>query len=68
MSTAELMQEIKRLSNAERLKVIEAATALIRDDLIAQNTRPPANADQRMRAAAAQAKEFYEPGGASSGV
>jgi hypothetical protein len=63
MSTAELVAEIKRLSNAERLKVIEATTALVREDLIAQASHPREERANRMRAAALQAKLLYEPGG-----
>ena len=63
MSTAELVEEIKRLSNADRLKIIEAATALVREDLIAETAQRRSEAAQRMRAAALEAKELYEPGG-----
>lgn len=63
MSTAELIKEIELLSNPDRLKVIEATTALVREDLIAENVRRRADRAQRMRAAALEAKDLYEPGG-----
>ncbi len=36
MSAAELVKQLKHLSNAERLVVIEAASRLIREELVAQ--------------------------------
>lgn len=63
VSTADLVQEIKRLSNPDRLKIIEAATALVREDLIAESAQRREDAAQRMRAAALEAKELHEPGG-----
>ena len=63
MSVAELVQEIKRLSNPDRLKLIEAASALVREDLITETEQRRGDAAQRMRAAALEAKELYEPGG-----
>jgi hypothetical protein len=39
MSTAELVEQLKYLSNPERLAVIEAATRLIREDLSATSRR-----------------------------
>ena len=63
MSMTELVQEIRRLSNPERLKLIETATALVRDDLNAQAERRREETAQRLRAAAMKAKELYEPGG-----
>ena len=62
MSMTELVQEIRRMSNAERLTLIETATALVREDLNAQVAQRR-DAAQRMRAAALEAKELYEPGG-----
>ena len=63
MSTAELVQQIRKLSNPDRLKIIEATTALIRDELVADIARGHTEAAKRMRAAALQAKDLYEPGG-----
>lgn len=62
MSTIELLDQLKQLSNADRLAVIEAATKLIRQDL------PPAPTEAeerrgRLAAAASEAKDLYEPGG-----
>jgi hypothetical protein len=59
MSTAELIEEIKRLGIPDRLKIIEATTALVREDLVAGSD----GASLRMRAAALEAKSLYEPGG-----
>jgi hypothetical protein len=36
MSTAQLLEQLKHLSNSERLEVIEAATRLLREDLVAR--------------------------------
>lgn len=58
MSTVELMQEIKRLSNTDRLRIIEGASALIREDLVTRN-----DLEHRMRAAAEQLKDLYEERG-----
>lgn len=58
MSTVELMQEIKRLSNTDRLRIIEGASALIREDLLTRN-----DLEHRIRAAAEQLKDLYEEGG-----
>lgn len=63
MSMTELVQEIRRMSNPERLKLIETATALVREDLNTQAARRREDSAQRMRAAALEAKELYEPGG-----
>jgi len=63
MSTAELVKQLKHLNNAQRLEVIEAATRLIRQDLLRPGTTAKAERDLRMRAAAARLKDLYEPGG-----
>ena len=63
MSTAQLMEELKQLSNAERLEVIEAATRLVREDLSPGAASVRAEQDRRMREAAALLKDLYEPGG-----
>lgn len=36
MSTTELLEQLKHLSNPDRLAVIEAATRLVREDLTGQ--------------------------------
>ncbi len=61
MSHAELLESLEHLDNAARLAVIERATRLVRQSLPA----PPAGptVDERMRAAALEAKTFYKPGG-----
>ncbi|MEX2141799.1 MAG: hypothetical protein WD894_21215 [Pirellulales bacterium] len=63
MSTAQLVKELERLSNAERLEVIEAATRLVREDLGPGTAGARTEQDQRMREAAARLKDLYEPGG-----
>jgi hypothetical protein len=63
MSAREVIEQLKSLSNPERLAIIEAATRLVRDDLGSpiENAREERN--QRMRAAALAVKDLYEPGG-----
>ena len=63
MSTAQLLEELKQLSNTERLEVIEAATRLVREDLGPTAGNASAERDRRMREAAARLKDLYEPGG-----
>jgi len=63
MSTAELLEQLRELSDVERLDVIEAATRLIRKDLAPGAADATTDREQRLRAAAAEAKELYEPGG-----
>jgi hypothetical protein len=62
MSSAELVEHLKRMSNADRLVVIEAVLRLVREDLgdDAQATRPD---EDRIRAAALAVKDLYESGG-----
>ncbi len=50
MSAAELVDHLRQLTNAERLSVIEAATRLIRDDLVAR-TKSPHGDDPILRVA-----------------
>ena len=61
MSTAELLESLEHLNNGERLAVIERATSLIRRTLPAPPAGP--SEDERMRAAALEAKPWYESGG-----
>jgi hypothetical protein len=63
MSTSQLVEELKHLSNTERLEVIEAATRLVREDLGPNASSAPAERDRRMREAAARLKDLYELGG-----
>jgi hypothetical protein len=63
VSTAQFVEHLKRLSNAERLEVIQVATRLVREDLGPTMTTAPSEKDQRMREAAARVKDLYEPGG-----
>jgi hypothetical protein len=58
MSTTELIEELRRLGNADRLAVIEAASRLIRQDLVCAKDH-----EDRLREQAAALKDLYEPGG-----
>lgn len=58
MSAAELIIQLRHMTNPDRLAVIEAATRLIREDLLGRTGR-----DDRLRAAAESVKDLYEPGG-----
>jgi len=63
MSTSEIIRELTQLNNSERLLVIEAATHLIRDDLLAASLNAREEQDRRLGAAALALKDLYEPGG-----
>ena len=63
MSTLELVEQLRQLSDPERLEVIEAATRLIRANLAAQRSETATDEDRRLRAAAEGVKDLYEPGG-----
>jgi len=66
MVGTDLLEQLKHLTNAERLAVIEAATRLVREDLLAHtsDSRDPRKLeDDRWRAAAAELRDLYEPGG-----
>ncbi len=62
MSTAELLEHLRQLSDVERLEVIEAATRLTRKNLAAGTADAAIDDDQRMQAAAAALKDLYETG------
>jgi hypothetical protein len=62
VSSIELLEQLKHLTNAERLVVIETATRLIREDM--SRTRPAKrDQDRRLQQAALAIKDLYEPGG-----
>jgi hypothetical protein len=63
MSTADVVDQLKHLSNPERLAVIEAATQLIRKELASPPRSEQEAREERLRAAALAIKEYYEPGG-----
>ena len=63
MSTAQLLEHLKQLSDAERLEVIEAASRLVRDDIDADRPSTAAERGRQMRVAAERLKDLYEPGG-----
>ena len=63
MTTVELAECLKHLSNAERLEVIEAATRLVREQLADSDTNSLIRQNCRLSAAAQRVKEIYEPGG-----
>ena len=58
MRAGEILEQLKALSNSERLVIIEAAIRLIRDDLAAQQAQ-----ESRLRASASALRELYEPDG-----
>ncbi len=62
MNTAQVVEQLRQLTDVERLEVIEAATRLIRNNLAAGTATTAADRDRRMRAAAAGVKELYEAG------
>ena len=55
MVTRNLVDQLRTLSNAERLGVIEIASRLIREDL--------GQTDGHLTAAAQSVRDLYEPGG-----
>ncbi len=61
MSTSEVLERLKHMTNPERLAVIETATRLIRED-IAEPLRIAREQDRRLRTAAEAVKDLYEPG------
>lgn len=63
MSTAQLLEQFKQLSDVERLEFIEAATRLVRENLTAGAAGAAADRNQRMKVAAAGVKDLYEAGG-----
>jgi hypothetical protein len=62
MSTVQVVEEIRRLTTAEQLEVIEATTRLIRKDLGTRERPEESELDQSMRQAALVLKDLYEPG------
>ncbi len=62
MVSADLLEQLKRMSIRERLRVIEKAARLIRADLQASDDTASARNDERMRTAAERVKDLYEPG------
>jgi len=63
MSTAQVLEQLRYLSNAERLEVVEAATRLVRQNLASRTSDPETEGDRRMRSAAVSVSDMYEPGG-----
>jgi len=63
MSPTEIIRELERLNNSERLQVIEAATHLIQHDLLAARPHTREQQEQRLKAAAVAVRDLYEPGG-----
>jgi len=62
MSTLEILDRLKHLTNPERLAVIETASRLIREELTSP-TGESGDQEKRLRTAALAVKELYEPGG-----
>jgi len=63
VSSSELLEQLKHLSNADRLVVIETATRLIRDELSLKSSKAKQDEDQRLQAAALAVKDLSERGG-----
>ncbi len=63
MTTAEIVSALTQFNNAQRLEVIEAASRLIREELLVREVRREADEDRRLREAAAQLADLYIPGG-----
>jgi hypothetical protein len=61
MGTTELVDQLTRMSDQERLEVIETATRLVRKNLQANELNR--DQDHRIREAATRLRELYEPGG-----
>ena len=62
MSTAHVLEQLRHLSNAERLEIAEVATHLVRESLGSGTPDPRTEDDHRMRMAAAGVRDLYEPG------
>jgi hypothetical protein len=63
MNQSTVLEQLKKLSNPERLAVIEAATRLIREEL-AREGESGEQREHRLRAAALAVRDLYDPGGA----
>jgi hypothetical protein len=63
MSATEIIEQLQHLSNADRLAVIEAASRLVRVDLLAESSGARPQQDRRLQEAARALKDLYEPGG-----
>lgn len=59
MNTAQVLEQLRRMSIADRLELIEAATRLVRDDLGSGAADPQSERDRRMRAAATRVRCLY---------
>lgn len=62
MTLPDLISELKRMDNSQRLALIEVASRLIREQLPTQ-PNPAGDLETRMRDAASRLKDLYEPGG-----
>lgn len=60
MSTAQLLEQLRDLSDVERLEVIEAATRLIRKNLAGGTDDTVTDRGRRIGDAAAGVKDLYE--------
>ena len=63
MTTTEIVGALARCNNAQRLEIIEAATRLIREELLAREATARAEEDRRLREAAGRLVDLYAPGG-----
>jgi hypothetical protein len=62
MNTTYVLEQLRHLSNAERLEVAEAAARLVRENLGFGKPDPKTEVDRRTRNAAASVRDLYEPG------
>ena len=63
MSVEVVVEQLKDLSNPERLMVIEVASRLIHEELVSRSSETREDADRRMREAALALQDVYQPGG-----
>ena len=63
MSTTDIIEQLKQLSNPDHLAVIKAVTHLVREGLLAESSSAREEQDRRLRAAAMALKDLYEPDG-----
>jgi hypothetical protein len=63
VTASEIIEQLKDLSNEDRLSVIESASRMIRRDLPGGAPDPKEEQRQRLKRAAIEAQPMYEPGG-----
>ena len=63
MTTRQVLEQLKQMSDGERLQVIEEATRLVRNNLEVVEGDTTIQQEQRIRTAAAGITDLYEHGG-----